>query len=373
MIKKLGNVFGIRIMQTMLMASLFFVILGTKAKAAGDYSAWISVFDPAYYLAHDSQAATYAAGDLDRLWNYFVNVGIPNGVQASEEFNIFVYAQNYPELINSYGSDFIQYYIHYATVGKAANLNAKTLNATPSAINIEEKQAAVDLSNYTSDQIGFIILGESHAGVIGLSKKYFCMDDSLVTNVPKDNILAIANPSTLSPGFWGGGISLNANGRSYEAFSYINEEMDKHPNVKFWFVVYYAGTNDVKIKGDVVATRFMKENLNKLLNAKFHANHTVALITTAHFYGWDDSYKTKVDNYDDAELKAMAELGLVSNSYDARADFDSFTSGKKLLGTEYSGYRYNLSGDGIHFYASEYWAVMTKACNAIYNNNKSNE
>lgn len=118
---------------------IFAVFFGDFMRAdAADYSGWAAVFDPAYYMAHNQDAATYAAGNVDRLWAYFNKVGIPKGDQASEEFNVYIYAKNYPELVTAYGQNMVQYYIHYATKGKAAGLNARTLNngessATPAS------------------------------------------------------------------------------------------------------------------------------------------------------------------------------------------------------------------------------------------------
>lgn len=57
------------------------------------------------------------------------------GDHASEEFNVFIYAKNYPQIYQAYGGNFQLYYIHYATQGKAAGLNAKTLNTSNNVIN----------------------------------------------------------------------------------------------------------------------------------------------------------------------------------------------------------------------------------------------
>lgn len=97
---------------------------------AADYSAWISIFDPTYYASHYKDAKDYANGNVDLLWQHFIQVGIPNARQASAEFNVSIYIQNYPELQQMYGSDLMQYYIHYVQVGKAEGRNAKCLNAT---------------------------------------------------------------------------------------------------------------------------------------------------------------------------------------------------------------------------------------------------
>lgn len=102
--------------------------MGVKVEAAS-YDAWTSVFDPVYYASHNAEAAAYAKGNNELLWQYFLTVGILRGDQASEEFNVFIYAKNYPQLYQAYGGNIKQYYVHYATQGKAAGLNAKSLNA----------------------------------------------------------------------------------------------------------------------------------------------------------------------------------------------------------------------------------------------------
>ena len=76
---------------------LFLSVIPAIRSRADDnpYAAWISIFDPAYYTANNAEAAAYASGDINRLWQYFVNVGIPKMDQASAEFNVLIYAKNY--------------------------------------------------------------------------------------------------------------------------------------------------------------------------------------------------------------------------------------------------------------------------------------
>lgn len=110
---------------------------------AADYSGWMSVFDPQYYMSHNADAAAYANGNVDKLWEYFINKGIPKGDQASDEFNVYIYAKNYPDLYKAYGGQFMKYYVHYAQQGKAQGLNAKTLlsssnTATPKTQSTED-------------------------------------------------------------------------------------------------------------------------------------------------------------------------------------------------------------------------------------------
>jgi len=124
--KKMAKHVGIALTVILLLS----VIPEIESRADNNpYSAWISIFDPVYYSSNNAAAASYANGDITRLWQYFVNVGIPKCDQASAEFNVLIYAKNYPELVQTYGGNIIQYYIHYATVGKQAGMNARTLNS----------------------------------------------------------------------------------------------------------------------------------------------------------------------------------------------------------------------------------------------------
>lgn len=128
----------------------FVPAMETKAANNNPYLAWISIFDPAYYTANNAQASAYAAGDINKLWQYFVKVGIPNGDQASEEFNVFIYAKNYPDLQKAFGGNMIQYYIHYAQAGKAQGYNAKTLNTTSSTASTQTTTNSV-VSKYPAN------------------------------------------------------------------------------------------------------------------------------------------------------------------------------------------------------------------------------
>lgn len=115
---------------------------------AADYSAWSSIFDPTYYATNYADAASYANGNVDLLWQHFVQVGIPSGRQGSAEFNVYIYAQNYPELTTAFGGNMMQYYIHYAQAGKAEGRNAAYLNnATTPA-----KQTTTNAATTTTTQ-----------------------------------------------------------------------------------------------------------------------------------------------------------------------------------------------------------------------------
>ena len=83
-----------------------------------DYSA---VFDADYYYAHHKDVANAFGNDKQALFNHFMNYGINEGRQASEEFNVEAYKANNADLVNAFGSDTRTYYIHYIKYGKSEN------------------------------------------------------------------------------------------------------------------------------------------------------------------------------------------------------------------------------------------------------------
>lgn len=88
-----------------------------------DYS---SVYNFEYYIEHYSDIQKiYAQDDIGAL-EHFVEFGMKEGRQASEEFSVDAYKNNYADLRNAYGNNNILYYMHYIQWGKTENRNAKT-------------------------------------------------------------------------------------------------------------------------------------------------------------------------------------------------------------------------------------------------------
>lgn len=87
-----------------------------------DYAA---VYDRAYYNGRypDLQGAFH--GDPDSLIRHFVNYGMREGRQASEDFNARIYKENYSDLRAAFGDDLPFYYLHYIAYGKKEGRNAK--------------------------------------------------------------------------------------------------------------------------------------------------------------------------------------------------------------------------------------------------------
>lgn len=167
-----GVALAIAFMITMLAVNCLYV-------DAADYTAWSAVFDANYYYNNCADARNYAGKNADKLWNYFLKVGIPRGDQASEEFNIFIYAKNYPDLVKVYGNKYISYYIHYAQKGKAEGRNAKTLlsEAGQPATNNQKPQVATENSPYDEYRNQVVALVNQERAKYGLPE--FTIDDSL--------------------------------------------------------------------------------------------------------------------------------------------------------------------------------------------------
>ncbi len=155
---------------------------------AADYSAWSSIFDPTYYASHYKDAKDYANGNVDLLWQHFIQVGIPNARQASAEFNVSIYIQNYPELQQMYGGDLMQYYTHYVQVGKAEGRNARCLNATMGKVGV-----SVPDSFKAGYKYGDFSIYNMHADENGLKGDHIWIEGT-ITGFDKTDITNDGNP-----------------------------------------------------------------------------------------------------------------------------------------------------------------------------------
>ncbi len=78
-----------------------------------------SVYDYEYYKSNN-QDVYMAIGDDDiALFRHFLENGMNEGRQASENFNIVAYANNNPDLIYAFWINLPEYYYHYINSGKA--------------------------------------------------------------------------------------------------------------------------------------------------------------------------------------------------------------------------------------------------------------
>ena len=81
-----------------------------------DYS---SVYNYNYYINRYADLKKVYAWDEYALLQHFVEHGMAEGRQASEEFSLTYYRSNYPDLREGYGNDLKGYYLHYLRAGKA--------------------------------------------------------------------------------------------------------------------------------------------------------------------------------------------------------------------------------------------------------------
>jgi len=83
-----------------------------------DYS---HTFDPVYYNAKYADLNQAFHGDSTKLFNHYINNGIPELRQACSTFNVQIYAANYADLRNAFGpltpNNAKQYVDHYNTFG----------------------------------------------------------------------------------------------------------------------------------------------------------------------------------------------------------------------------------------------------------------
>lgn len=86
-----------------------------------DYSA---VFNANYYYNNNKDVANAFGKDAKALFNHFVNYGINEGRQASEEFSVDSYKAYNSDLVSAFGEDTRAYYLHYIKYGKAEGRTA---------------------------------------------------------------------------------------------------------------------------------------------------------------------------------------------------------------------------------------------------------
>ena len=77
------------------------------------------VFDARYYLRNNPDVDALVDGDYELALKHFVLYGMKQRRQAIATFDVTAYAANYPELREEFGTDWVRYYRHYQTIGKA--------------------------------------------------------------------------------------------------------------------------------------------------------------------------------------------------------------------------------------------------------------
>lgn len=229
----------------------------------------------------------------------------------------------------------------------------------------------IRVSCYDPNEVGFLILSECHSDVLLWSLPQYLEDTAFVTEVPKVNIVPLSSKSLEHPKYWAGGDTVNYQGIKYEANDVINNAMDEHPNVKFWYIVYFVGSNAVRNSGAKGTTEYMKYNVSKIDANVYNTDHTIALMTTPTMYGRGNAQLRAIDSYDSNEVEFMISRGMKNYTYDTRPDFAKYIEGESIRRYEFRGYRFGASGDGLHYYGKQYWTVATNAVNTIYKRSRN--
>ena len=99
-----------------------------KVRHEADYSA---VFNATYYAQRYPDLVAAGLNNESALLNHFVNCGMAEGRQGSEEFNVQAYMNRYADLRQAFGNDLKMYYLHYISSGKAEGRNGKAEYSTP--------------------------------------------------------------------------------------------------------------------------------------------------------------------------------------------------------------------------------------------------
>lgn len=89
------------------------------------------VFNAVYYAEKYPDISATVGTDSKLLLQHFINTGMKEGKQGCEDFDPFVYKERYPELAAKYGNNMTKYYLHYIKEGYAMGLSGRTDGAVP--------------------------------------------------------------------------------------------------------------------------------------------------------------------------------------------------------------------------------------------------
>jgi hypothetical protein len=97
------------------------------AKSAVVYNGvnYSEVFDYSYYTSKYPDVRVLYGDDPAAALKHFVNFGMPEGRQGSENFNAYAYMNRYADLRNAYGADLKQYYLHFVKYGADEGRNGR--------------------------------------------------------------------------------------------------------------------------------------------------------------------------------------------------------------------------------------------------------
>lgn len=96
-----------------------------------DYSA---VYDYNYYISKYADVKNACGNDDIAALKQFVNYGMKEGRQASSNFNVYSYRNEYPDLRVAFGKNLAKYYLHYIQSGKSEGRKAIGCNSLKNPI-----------------------------------------------------------------------------------------------------------------------------------------------------------------------------------------------------------------------------------------------
>ena len=96
---------------------------------AEDITSYAPVFNAVYYANHNQDVRNVYGTDENQLFQHFLQYGMSEGRQASDEFNVYAYMNRYEDLHAAFGDDLPAYYRHYIEYGKSEGRNARQENA----------------------------------------------------------------------------------------------------------------------------------------------------------------------------------------------------------------------------------------------------
>lgn len=82
-------------------------------------------FNASYYANKHKDVYNTCGDNAKALYDHFINSGMAEGRQSSEQFNISVYKANNQDLIDAFGDDFMKYYNHFIEYGYNENRVSK--------------------------------------------------------------------------------------------------------------------------------------------------------------------------------------------------------------------------------------------------------
>ena len=108
-------VMSLAIVMSLVMAVLVWDF-DVQAASAANYSA---IFNATYYSNRYADLKAVFGTNESLLLNHFINSGMAEGRQGSEEFNVQAYRARYADLNAAFGDNLPLYYYHYMNAGKA--------------------------------------------------------------------------------------------------------------------------------------------------------------------------------------------------------------------------------------------------------------